>query len=501
MTTFIQHFLAARRVSTPLIAVQTPDPAATIQGIIAALNGKAPAILHWDFARGMAGVNDAGKAAFKSLGVDPMATINPVEALTLAAKLPEDAILFMANAQNFLGKGDGSPTQAVWNLRDAYKATGRTLILLTPGMRLPPEVEQDIMILVEPLPTPEDLEQIVMEQFAAAGLPLPAKSETVRAVDALCGLAAFSAEQVTAMSLTKNGLNFEGLWERKRQVIEQTPGLSVWRGGETFADIGGCDNVKGFISKLLKGNEPPRVIVFIDEIEKAVAGSGGDGGAGDTSGVSQEMNGTLLTEMQNSDASGLLFLGPPGAAKSAMAKAAGAEGGIPTIAFDFSAMKASLVGQSGERLRAALRVVEAVGQGRALYVATCNSIGALSPELRRRFTEGTFFFDLPSADERDAIWAIYLAKYKVSGERPNDTGWTGAEIKTCCRNAWKLKLSLVEASAYLVPVAKSAGARIEKLRQQASGNFVSASYPGLYNFEQIAAAPEPRGRKISAGVK
>ena len=163
-------------------------------------------------------------------------------------------------------------------------------------------------------------------------------------------------------------------------------------------------------------------------------------------------------------------------------------------------MKASLVGESGERLRAALKVVEAVGQGRALYIATCNSIGALSPELRRRFTFGTFFFDLPSADERAAIWKIYQKRFKLdAGELPNDTGWTGAEIKQACNLSWRLKVPVVEAAAYIVPVAKSAGDRIEKLRQQASGKFISASYPGLYNFEVVAQAPEPRGRKISVG--
>src|SRR5579885_1973976 len=58
------------------------------------------------------------------------------------------------------------------------------------------------------------------------------------------------------------------------------------------------------------------------------------------------------------------------------------------------AMQNAMVGASGERLRAALKVVDAVTNGRSLWIATCNSIGTLPPELRRRFTLGTFFFDL-----------------------------------------------------------------------------------------------------------
>jgi ATPases of the AAA+ class len=60
------------------------------------------------------------------------------------------------------------------------------------------------------------------------------------------------------------------------------------------------------------------VIVFLDEIEKAFAGTGTD-----LSGVKTEMTGTMLTWMQDNEADGLIFIGPPGAAKRAVAKATG----------------------------------------------------------------------------------------------------------------------------------------------------------------------------------
>src|SRR5437867_12433664 len=108
----------------------------------------------------------------------------------------------------------------------------------------------------------------------------------------------------------------------------------------------------------MHGNQPPRVVVFVDEIEKALAGSGTD-----LSGVKTEMAGTLLTWMQDHEAEGTIFLGPPGAAKSAVSKATGNTAGVPTIAFDLSAMQDSLVGASGDRLRAALQAVYAVSPG------------------------------------------------------------------------------------------------------------------------------------------
>jgi MoxR-like ATPase len=302
-------------------------------------------------------------------------------------------------------------------------------------------------------------------------------------VDALVGLAAYPAEQVLAMSITKKGLDLERLWERKRQAVEQTPGLSVWRGGETFHEIGGCEGIKRFLKAVLCGEEAPRVIVFVDEIEKAFAGTGTD-----MSGVKTEMTGTMLSWMQDRGADGVVLVGPPGCAKSAAAKAAGNSIGVPTIAFDLSAMQSSLVGGSGERLRAALQVVDAISQGRSLWIATCNSIASLPPELRRRFTLGTFFFDLPSAEERSAIWRIYLKRWNLSGDLPKDEGWTGAEIKQCCRKAWRLKLSLKESAEYIVPIARSAADQIDALRRQASGRFLSASNPGVFLVEQPVSA-------------
>ncbi len=359
--------------------------------------------------------------------------------------------------------------QGIWNLRDEYKATGRTLVLMTtPGAALPVELAQDVLVLDEPLPSGEDLQIIIRDTFRAAELNEPEPEVMTRATDALAGLAAFPAEQALAMALVKGQLDTEDLWERKRRFIEQTPGLSVWRGGETFDELGGLLNVKSFMKAVLAGVDPPRVVVFIDEIEKAFAGTGTD-----LSGVKTEMTGTMLTWMQDHEADGTLYLGPPGSAKSATAKATGNTAGIPTIAFDLTAMESSLVGASGDRRRAALKVVEAVSQGRALFIATCNSITSLPPELRRRFTLGTFFFDLPTPEEREAIWAIYLAKYGVSGELPDDEGWTGAEIKECCRKAYRLKMSLTEAAHYIVPVSKSASDQIKSLRQQASGRFNS----------------------------
>lgn len=483
---------AARRVSTPLIAVRTFDPASATRAIISGLPKNEPVpIMRWDIMRGIGAANETGKGIVTQLlnGQSPE-SVGPSDALALAMRLPEDGILIANNFHRFWN--DPVVMQGVWNLRDSFKADGRALLMMaSPGARLPEELAQDVLVLDQPLPAQDDLEQIVRDTFQSAELEEPSAPDLRRAVDAVIGLASFPAEQVLAMSINKAGLAFEQLWERKRQVIAQTPGLSVWRGGETFDNIGGCDNIKRFLQAVLNADDPPRVVVFIDEIEKAFAGTGTD-----MSGVKTEMAGTLLTWMQDHEAEGTIFLGPPGAAKSAIGKATGNTAGVPTIAFDLSAMQDSLVGASGERLRAALQVVDAVSQGRSLWIATCNSIASLPPELRRRFTLGTFFFDLPNGEERNAIWKLYLVKYGIDCERPNDEGWTGAEIKECCRKAARLRISLQDAAAYIVPVSRSASEQIRTLRQQASGRFISASKPGVYEYADTTSDGTPARRVI-----
>ncbi len=496
---FAKAFKAARRVSVPLIAVGTSDPASAIHAARSALETNATTVpfLRWDIVHGLAGLNNVGRdEASRILGdtASPSVSAGPAEALELAQKLGEDAALFFSNAHRFFS--DPVVVQAIWNLRDAFKANGRTLIMLTtPGATLPPELVQDVLVLDEPLPSAVDLQCIIQETFSSADLAEPDPVLLSNATDALLGLAAFPAEQTLAMSLTRAGLNPDVLWERKRQVIEQTPGMRVWRGGESFDQVGGYSNIKSFLKALLTSEESPRVVVFVDEIEKAFAGTGTD-----LSGVKTEMTGTILTWMQDREADGLLLLGPPGAAKSAVAKAIGNSAGIPTISFDLAAMQNSLVGASAERLRMALQIVDAVSQGRSLWIGTCNSVASLPPELRRRFTLGTFFFDLPTAEERDAIWRIYLQRYGVTGELPDDEGWTGAEIKECCRKAARLRISLRESAKYIVPVSRSAGEQIKSLRMQASGKFISASFSGVYQFQDEPPGSRTRRRMIATSA-
>jgi hypothetical protein len=86
-------------------------------------------------------------------------------------------------------------------------------------------------------------------------------------------------------------------------------------------------------------------------------------------------------------------------------------------------------------------------------------------------------------EQRAAIWSIYQNHYSLDAKqaRPDDTNWTGAEIKSCCRLASLLDVPLVQAAQNVVPVAVTAGDKIESLRQWASGRCLSADRAGVYS--------------------
>ncbi len=113
-----------------------------------------------------------------------------------------------------------------------------------------------------------------------------------------------------------------------------------------------------------------------------------------------------------------------------------------------------------------------------------------------------FFLDLPGREQKDAIWAIYLAEYHLddSQPRPDDTNWTGGEIKSCCRLASLLDVPLVQAAQNVVPVAVTAGDKIEGLRQWASGRCLSADQAGIYCREQQRAGSRARRVVRESGV-
>jgi len=104
--------------------------------------------------------------------IDAAATTQLPIALSALEYASEDVICFVHNIHLFWA--DPLVLQGIWNVRDSYKANGNMLVLLSVlGTVLPPELNNDVLALEEPLPTRAELKQIVKECFGFAGAKTP----------------------------------------------------------------------------------------------------------------------------------------------------------------------------------------------------------------------------------------------------------------------------------------------------------------------------------------
>jgi len=487
----------ARRVSTPLVAISTPDPAALTASLLLTLPPEV-AVVQWDIINGVVARNELGvEAASKMVGDQDTTPNNPTGCAVKANNLPPNSVLFLLQADRWLSNDQMGHkfAMACWNLRDKFKSDRRTLVLLGHDMNsLPAELGGDTLQLDDQLPRKEEIRQIItdnvitqfnrsIERHNATVAPDQQRPvldieplQLSQAVDANLGLTAYQVEQFTAMALRGGGIDIRSLEDRKEKQIERTPGLSVFRQGSTFTDVGGCGPVKEEITSLMQSTKRHfQAVVWLDEIEKT-----GLGNTSDLSGVNSDAEGQILTYMEDHNPYAIVLVGVPGCGKSEIAKAAGATFNRPTIRFDLGGMKGSHVGESERYVREALRVTSAVTNDNGLWIATSNKVSNLSPALRSRFSD-VFFFDLPSRDELEVIWKIWLRKFSLDNQPlPDDAGWVGRNIKKCCEKAYLKGVTLLDAAKSIVAVAQSAADDIAELRSQASGRFLSASYHGVF---------------------
>ncbi len=83
------------------------------------------------------------------------------------------------------------------------------------------------------------------------------------------------------------------------------------------------------------------------------------------------------------------------------------------------------------------------------FIATANDVSKLPAEFTRaERLDAIFFLDLPATSEKRLIWRMYRNQFGIdeAQPQPDDKDWTAAEIKSCCRLAALLDVSLVAAA-------------------------------------------------------
>jgi len=374
---------------------------------------------------------------------------DPVEALQAVGKLTDPALVVLKDFHPFLS--DPAVVRALRDLAHALKSTYTTVVLLSPTLTIPPELEKEISVLDVPLPSSRELLELLREIVTVVRKNNRAqvnltKEEAEQIIKAALGLTLAEAENAFAKAIAHDGKldkdDIALVLDEKRQVIRKSGLLEYYPTEEKLANVGGLENLKAWLGR--------RTAAF----------------------------GEAARKFGLPEPKGMLLLGVQGCGKSLTAKAIAATWRLPLLRLDMGRIFSGLVGSSEENLRRAIRVAEGVAPAvlwvdeieKALsgvassgqsdggvtarvfgtlltwlqektapvfVVATANRIDLLPPELLRkgRFDE-IFFIDLPAAAERREIFGIHVARrgrkpaaYDLARLAELSEGFSGAEIE------------------------------------------------------------------------
>jgi len=442
-------------------------------------------------------------------------TRDPGQALQFVRKFDKPALFLLKDFHPYLDERTQNASLIVRLVRDLaphLAATRKTMLWVSPVLKIPPELEKDVTVLDMPLPSEAEYREILDSFIRRYGdstkvvfnLDDDGKDLIVKACQ---GLTKCEAENALAKAIVGRGrLDVEDvrtILEEKEQIIRKSGILEFWGSVESFGDVGGLANLKAWLRQRNQG-------------------------------FSQKARDFGLPYPR-----GVLLLGVPGCGKSLCAKAVAAEWKKPLLKFDLGRVFGSLVGESEERMRKALGVAEGVapailwidelekglsgaggsaGDGGVaarifgnlltwmeekkkpvFVVATANDISKLPPELLRKGRlDALFFVDLPTPTERAEILMIHLAR---RGRDPNEFDlaalvrateeFNGAELEEVVVSALYEAFSdkkegqdprlasthLLRAAAGIVPLARTRRLQIEDLRAWASKNCRPAARP------------------------
>jgi SpoVK/Ycf46/Vps4 family AAA+-type ATPase len=346
-----------------------------------------------------------------------------------------------------------------------FKSTYKTLVLISPVLHVPPELEKDVTVLDLTPPDEGELGALV-DRMAQSQKDKPnviislENGGREKIVKAVCGLTQIEAENALAKVIVDRGRldprDVEVLRAEKEQIIRKSQVLEFVRNPETLGALGGLDLLKSWL-RTRKGRRA-------------------DGSEIDCFNEAARRAGVPVPR-------GLLLVGVPGCGKSRSAEAVATEWEMPLLRFDVGSVFGKFVGEAEQRMRSAIKMAEAVSpcvlwidelekafagargpegdsgvtkrifgsfltwmsdkQKAVFVVATANDVASLPPELLRkgRFDE-TFFVSLPHAQERADILAIHLTKrgrphaaYNLAALAQATEGFSGAELEALVKNA------------------------------------------------------------------
>jgi len=331
-----------------------------------------------------------------------------------------------------------------------------TICILSPTLGdIPPELEEDIIVLELSLPDYEEIAELVSVTYGHLIPESWASSTRSILYKSLQGLSLDNVKRVIRKTISLNDgiLNedcIQHIQNEKQQIIRKQKILDYYPFKETIENIGGLEEIKKWFIE--------REHVFR---------------------LSNEKIQTLGLDVPK----GLLLIGVPGSGKSLCCKALAGIWSLPLLRLDVGRLFGSTVGESQKNIRRCIQLSEAISpcilwideidkafggiggyQGDSgtqmrvfgtfitwlqektkpvFVISTANNPKNLPPELWRkgRYDE-VFFVDLPSVDEREEIFRIHLEKrvknlsaLNLKEFAQNSHGFTGAEVEQAVKDA------------------------------------------------------------------
>ncbi|MBA4149286.1 MAG: AAA family ATPase [Verrucomicrobia bacterium] len=497
------------RARYPILYIVSSEEMRVQQTILDIAQRRQKKVFEWSYTTGIV---PAG-TSIQSQKHRNAATKDPLTALDQVIDQVEPAIFIFKDFHPFLTRNNFAVIRKLKEIALHLKNSFKTIVLVAPTMEIPTELEKEITVLNFPLPTREDLGELLdriiedVRQFRQVKIDLDDTGRE-RLLQAALGLTLGEAENVFAKIIVKDerlsGDDVNEVFAEKQQIIRKSGLLDYYATDESFSNVGGLSILKEWLEK--------RAIAFSEQAR----------------------------EFGLPAPKGILMLGVQGCGKSLCAKAVSSLWQLPLLRFDMGKMFGSLVGSSEENVRRAIAVAESVapailwvdeidkafagsqGSGSSdggttarvfgtfltwlsektapvFVVATANDISQLPPELMRKGRlDEIFFVDLPADEERADIFRIHLQRRKRDPQNFDlellgscSKEFSGAEIEEAITSALydafyagqELTTEhVLQALRETVPLSKTMDEQINRLRSWAEGRARNAS---------VARQPKP----------
>lgn len=361
---------------------------------------------------------------------------NPLDILSDASKRQRDVLKIL----NEILQAD---TTAIYVLKDFHtyleapeiirqmrdlghmlRNTRKTIVILSPTLKIPIELEKSLTIVDLPLPGYEELSQLLAETIGGSSARRfhvdlkPHERDAI--VKAAQGLTLVEAENAFAKAIVRNNTldadDIAVIMAEKRQIIRKSGLLEYYDVSEDLRSVGGMDLLKDWLHKRVRafskearqyGLPQPRGILLL-----GVQGCG-------KSLVAKSIASSWRLPLLRMDMS-RVFQGIIGSSENNMRQVFGIAGSLAPIVLWVDEIEKALSGVEGSAVTDGGTTARVIGQfltwmqektEPVFVVATANNIRGLPPELLRKGRlDEIFFVDLPRARERAEIFQIHLAK-------------------------------------------------------------------------------------------